>query len=345
MEENVLNVNKIDGTDEPNNLKGTYKSEWISAEGGNDIVHSSGGNDTVWGGEGNNLMDYSKNDSKIKAEINGDFTRVVKGPYQTDPIGPNPLDRLKNMNMLKGSDHGDEIDVSRIKGEMYIDGGNQGKGEADLLNIRLREGGTLINGDVIPDKEDFKLNWKPGVFEGRPYEAILSDENGNTLYINDIEQLYIDGELQVNHEKIYNDLKEDYEAIKEKLFSENPESTLENSAIAHETLSVPISDSIAMLDKINSGFNGSDIDSALKDVLEHEGAKEMLENLEKDGLENLGVPLQDDASPEEFIEEVLMAAHKATIERGLDMPGNTQDNSNTEYEVELSNTNDDFGIV
>ena len=40
MEENDLNVNKIDGTDKLNNLKGTDKRDWISAEGGNDIVHS-----------------------------------------------------------------------------------------------------------------------------------------------------------------------------------------------------------------------------------------------------------------------------------------------------------------
>ena len=40
MEENDLNVNQIDGTDKPDNLKGTHKSEWISTGGGNDIVHS-----------------------------------------------------------------------------------------------------------------------------------------------------------------------------------------------------------------------------------------------------------------------------------------------------------------
>ena len=40
MEENDLNVNKIDGTDKPNNLKGTDNRDWISAYGGNDIVHS-----------------------------------------------------------------------------------------------------------------------------------------------------------------------------------------------------------------------------------------------------------------------------------------------------------------
>ena len=320
---------KNTGTDEPNLIPGNKGKDWINANGGDDYILGSEGNDRNSGGDGFDTKDFSnmKNGFGLKIDYYSDKTTVEK----TNSLGEKERDVLYDIERIKGGHGPDEFKIINIEGEVFFDGA----GGKDTLNINLRHG---FEGE---HPEDFSFSRTSGLFKGQPYEAIMSDNEGNILYINDIENVYINGKPADEIQSIKDAIQTSIDTISK----EDPETSLDNSAIAHETLSVPISDSIAMLDKINSGFNGSDIDSALKDVLEHEGAKEMLENLEKDGLENLGVPLQDDASPEEFIEEVLMAAHKATIERGLDMPGNTQDNSNTEYEVELSNTNDDFGIV
>jgi len=96
---------------------------------------------------------------------------------------------------------------------------------------------------------------------------------------------------------------------------------------------------------VKSDLNETGTNPALRDVLNHEGVVEILENLKAEGLDSLEVILPEGASPETQITEILLVARDVTINRELDMPGASQEASSVNHETDYQNTDDDYGIV
>ena len=179
--------------------------------------------------------------------------------------------------------------------------------------------------------------------EGEYYQGKIThtDKDGTyTVYLQNIERVIIK-----DHKGNEIDPADLSSSLQQSVSNTIDEATFGNAAAEADSYALPITDTFAMLDKVKSTLNESGIDSELRDIVNHDGAVEMLENLKEDGLDLLEVPGHEEQSPEEQLEAVLLAARDATIERGLDMPGEAQDNTSTNSEHEYSNVDDDYSLV
>lgn len=326
------------GNENNNLITGNKEKDWVRAKGGNDYILGSEGNDRNDGGEGSDTKDYSNmtNSRGIKANIFADEATISKINSQ----GEKEYDKLNSIERIKATDGPDEFRVHVIKGEMFVDG----EGGSDILNLDLRDG------FIGENPENFKFKRKSGLFDQQPYDAIFTDEEGkNTLYINGFEDIRIRNVPAIDLGKHLEDLteaiKDKFDEVIDKISPQDSEASLDSTVAETDRYALPINDTFVMLDKVRSTLNESGINSELRNIVNHDSVVEMLANLKEDGLELLDVPGHKDQSPEEQIEAILLAAHDATIERGLDAPDESQENSNTAYELGYSNDDNDFSIV